>query len=279
MRRLASSSGQGPAGRHLAYVIASTTRETRLAIGWGQAELARHAGTSQSTVSRLERGLADRVDLATVGRIFDLMGCRLDLRVEAPFLADRRHQADPAHAHCVAYVVRRLTGAGWVTKREVEISHARSHGWIDVLAYRAADRALLVVEMKTDIEDLGRIERSMAWYEREGPMACRRVGWSVRSVIGVLMVLDTGVTQKRLRVNRDALAQTFPMPPRELRRIVEFPKAAIGRAARAIVAIDPSSRRSQWLRPTILQGRYGPAAYADYADFMRHLRVPPRART
>jgi hypothetical protein len=218
------------------------------------------------------------VDLATVGRIFDLMGCRLDLRVEAPFLADRRRQADPAHAHCVAYFVRRLTAAGWVAKREVEISNARSHGWIDVLAYRAADRVLLVVEMKTEIEDLGRIERAMTWYEHEAPLACGRLGWLVRSVVGALIVLDTGATQTRLRLNRDALAQTFPMPPDVLRRIVEFPGVAIGRPARAIVAIDPSSRRSQWLRPTILHGGRGPAAYADYADFMRHLRVAPRPR-
>jgi transcriptional regulator with XRE-family HTH domain len=278
MRRLDAWSSQGPASRHLAYVIASTTRETRLAIGWSQADLARRAGTSQSTVSRIERGLLDRVDLAAVGRIFDVMGCRLDLRVEAPFLADRRRQVDPAHAQCVAYVVRRLTAAGWVAKREVEISHARSHGWIDVLAYRAADRALLVVEMKTEIGDLGRIERSMTWYEREAPMACRRLGWSVRLVVGALIVLDTRATEMRLRLNRDALVQTFPLPPDELRRLVEFQGKATSRPARAIVAIDPSSRRRQWLRSTILHGRRGPAAYADYAEFMRHVRVVPKIR-
>ncbi len=259
--------------------MASTTRETRLAIGWGQAEFARRAGTSQSTVSRLERGLLDRVDLATIGRVIDAMGSRLDLRVEAPFLADRRRQQDPAHAKCVAYVVRRLMAAGWVAKREVEIGHARSHGWIDVLAYRATDRALLVVEMKTEIEDLGRIERARTWYEREAETAARRLGWAVRSVGGAIVVLDTEATEMRLRLNRDALVQTFPVRPDEVRRFIEFPGVAISRPARAIVAIDPSSRRSQWLRPTILHGRRGAAAYADYAEFMRRLGAAPRRRT
>jgi transcriptional regulator with XRE-family HTH domain len=272
MRRLVAPPAPGPAGRHLTYVIASTTRETRLAIGWGQAELARRAGISQSTVSRLERGLLDRVDLAAVGRVFDALGSRLDMRVEVPFLADRRRQQDPAHAHCVAYVSRRLTSAGWVVEREVEVSHGRSHGWIDVLAYRQRDRVLLVIEVKTEIEDLGRIERSMGWYVREGHAAARRLGWYPRQSIGALIVLDTRAIAERLRENREAIAQSFPIRAEGLRRLVRGERGLPSGARLAVAAIDPASRRIEWLRPTVLDGRRSPAAFEDYAGFVRHLR-------
>jgi hypothetical protein len=221
----------------------------------------------------------DRVDLAAVGRVLDAMGSRLDMRIEAPFLADRRRQQEPAHAYCVAYVSRRLTSAEWVPEREVEISHGRSHGWIDILAHRAVDGAMLVVEVKTEIEDIGRIERSMSWYEREAQAIARRRSWTVRSVVSALVVLDTLATESRLHHNRDPLAQTFPVSPEDLFRFIEGPGRLTGRPARAIVAIDPSSRRRRWLRPTILHGRRGHAAYDDYADFMRLRQLGPRPRS
>jgi transcriptional regulator with XRE-family HTH domain len=271
MRRLTPPSGPGPAGRHLAYVVASTIRESRLAIGWSQGELARRAGTSQSTESRIERGLTDRVDLAAIGRLLDALQVRAEMKLEAPFLADRRRQRDPAHAHCVAYVARRLTTSEWLVQMEVEIQGKRSHGWIDVLAYRHRDRALLVIEIKTEIEDLGRIERSIGWYVREGPRARHRFGWYPRQSIGALIILDTRATADRLRANRDATAQSFPVRAEELRRWVQGESGLGSGSSRAIAAIDPASRRAAWLRPTVLDGRRSPAAYEDYADFMRHI--------
>lgn len=264
-------SGVGPTGRYLAYMIPTTIRETRLAIGWTQRALAARADTSQATLSRVEAGQIDRTDLAVIGRVLDALQVRLEIRVDAPFLADRRRQREPAHAHCVAYVVRRLTAAGWVAEREVEVVHGRSHGWIDVLAYRPEDRALLVIEMKTEVEDLGQIERSIRWYVREGPAAAVRLGWHPRRSMGALIVLDTLATAERLRRNRDAIAQTFTVRADGLRALVTRERSFPTSPSHAIAAVDPLSRRREWLRPTVLDGRRSPAAYEDYADFMRKL--------
>ena len=266
----------GPAGRHLAYVAASTIRETRVAIGWSQAELARRARTSQSSTSRIERGLIDRVDLGVIGRLYDALGCRLSLRVEAPFLSDRLRQREPAHAACVAYVAGRLATAGWEVRREVEIVDGRSHGWIDVLGYRPVGDILLVAEIKTQIEDVGQLERTLGWYEREAPSAARRIGWRTRSVVGAVIVLDTSEAAHRLRANREALLQTFPLPAIALRRCVDAGLVPVTAQRRAIAAIDPRSRETTWLRATVLEGSRRPARYADYAAFMRV--VDPRGR-
>jgi transcriptional regulator with XRE-family HTH domain len=271
MVRRSQRSGAGPAGRHLGYVIPTVIRETRLAIGWTQRDLATRASTSQATLSRVEAGRIERADLATIGRLLDALQVRAEIKLEAPFLADRRRQRDRAHAYCVAFLARRLTMSGWVVEREVEIQGKRSHGWIDVLAYRYRDRALLVIEMKTEIEDLGRIERSLGWYLREGPWAARRFGWYSRQSIAALIVLDTRATADRLRSNREAIAQSFPLRAEWLTRCLRGETVIPERLLRALAAIDPASRRTTWLRPTVLDGRRSPPAYEDYAEFSRRL--------
>jgi transcriptional regulator with XRE-family HTH domain len=269
MPRVGHQTGTGPTVRHLAYVIPTVIRETRLAIGRTQADLAARASTSQATVSRVEAEQIDRADLATIGRLLDALQVRAEIKLEAPFLADRRRQRDRAHAYCVAFLARRLTMSGWIVEREVEIQGKRSHGWIDVLAYRHMDGALLVIELKTEIEDLGRIERSLGWYLREAPWAVRRFGWHPRQSIGALIVLDTRATADRLRSNRDAFAQSFPFRAEWLTRCLRGETAV--RQVRALAAIDPASRRATWLRPTVLDGRRSAAAYENYADFSRRL--------
>jgi len=240
-------------------------------MGWTQKVLATRAGTSQATLSRLEAGHIDRADLATIGRLLDALQVRAEIKLEAPFLADRRRQRDRAHAYCVAYIARRLTSSGWDVQREVEIQGKRSHGWIDVLAYRHADRVLLVIEMKTEIEDLGQIERSVGWYLREGSWAAHRFGWYPRQSIGALIVLDTRATADRLRSNREAIAQSFPFRAEWLTSCLRGETAIPKWPVRALAAIDPARRRAMWLRPTVLDGRRSPAAYEDYAEFSRRL--------
>ena len=56
-------------------------RDTRLQQGLGQAELARRAGTTQTYISRVERGAVSPA-LATLDRFLHAMGQRLSLGVE-----------------------------------------------------------------------------------------------------------------------------------------------------------------------------------------------------
>lgn len=77
---------------------------------------------------------------------------------------DRQH--DTVHAICSGYVDRRLHRAGWTVAREVEIVHGRSHGWIDLLAFEPTTRTLVVIEVKTRLDDIGGLERQAAWYVR-----------------------------------------------------------------------------------------------------------------
>ncbi len=45
------------------------------------------------------------------------------------------------------------------------------------MAFDPRTRTLAVIEIKTQLDDLGQIERTLAWYEREAWAAARRLGW------------------------------------------------------------------------------------------------------
>jgi len=257
--------------RALLTAIARVVRETREAIGWSQAELAARARISRSMVARVETGSAN-VSLVVAASLLDALGVRVRLDFDVPFLVDRRRQREPAHARCIAYARRRLERAGWLVAQEVEVVHGRSHGWIDLLAFEPVSRTLAVKEIKTELPDLGAVERTLAWYEREAWAAARRLGWHPRLVVSGLLVLATEANDERILANRAALAASFPVRAPLLADRLADPRGSWSARGRSLAMIDPLSRRAAWLQRTRADGRRTVAHYADYADFMRKSR-------
>ena len=226
-------------------------------MGWSQAELAGRADVSTGMVAMVETGRANvSVDLA--GRLLTTLGVSLDVRFVVPFVEPR--QRDAAHARSVAYVQRRLERAGFRVRREVEVGSGRSHGWIDLLAWHPNSGVLLVVEVKTEIHDVGQIERTLGWYGREARRPAREMGWHPTSIGRWLLVLATEANDQRLVENREALGQSFParVPP-----MPGEPGQAPG-----LAMFDPSSRRRSWLIRARIDGRRSVAPYRDYRDFV-----------
>jgi len=248
-----------------------TIRELRHAVGWSQRELADRAGVSQSLVSAIETGRVSNVTVETLARLLEAMGARLVIDAIPPFLGDRERQRDPVHIQCTNHVVRRLERSGWMTATEVEIGGDRSRGWIDVLAYHPVTHVLLVIEIKTEILDLGAIERALGWYEREAWTAARRFGWRPSMVVGSLILLATEANESRLRDNREWFARDFSIRAKTLLAIVAASDRPAARS-RAMAMIDPRSKRQSWLRPARIDGRRSPAPYASYGDFMSRSR-------
>jgi transcriptional regulator with XRE-family HTH domain len=248
--------------------IAVAVADIRHALGWTQAELGRRADVSQAFVSMVENMRVSDLTLETATRLLAVMGARLTVGVSAPFLGDRELQRDPAHARCASYAAGRLSRAGWTTATEVEVGGDRSRGWIDVLAYEPRLRLLLVIEIKTEIRDLGAIERTLGWYEREAWAAAGRLGWRPERVLGCLFLLATDANDTRIGDNLAAFTRGFPIRAGLLRQIMGDEVAAKP-GERAIAMIDPRSRRQDWLRPSRFDGRPTPAPYVDYADFIR----------
>jgi transcriptional regulator with XRE-family HTH domain len=246
----------------LAWSIGSAIRETRAAVRWTQRELAARLGTNLAAVQRLEGGRQPHVNAPLATAALRLLGIRLTLDANTAGLSGRRDQRDLVHARCCGYVARHLGARDWAVETEVEIGEGRYRGWIDLLAYRASDDAGVVFEIKTEIDDLGRIQRSVGWYEREAWHAARRLGWRVRSMVSAVLVLASRENDSRTLANAELLRGAFPDRARELGPwLVD---STVARPKRAIAMIDPRSRRHDWLRSATVDGRRSPAPYADY---------------
>ncbi len=257
--------------RGFAAQLADVVRDARVLVGWTQRELAQRARTSQATVWRLESGRADHLDLLVVERALRALGIRASLGLDARHLADRRRQVDAVHARVVGFVARRLERDGWRTTTEVPLGDGVPRGWIDLLAFREADAALLVDETKTEIPDLGALGRSLAFYEREAWAAARSLGWAPRRAVVLVTALDSAAIGKRLADNRELAARMFPAPVDGIAAWLADPGCEPPRGW-ALGVVDPASRRAIWLRLTTLGFRRRAPAYADYADAAVRLR-------
>jgi len=257
--------------RHLLDHIRSTIKGARINRRWSQRRLAQAAACSQSTIARIERGAAPNLSLRTLLRVLRALGIDHELRltpsrVEEPPIRDR------AHARCVAWVARQLERSGFRVATEVEVGGGRWRGFIDILAMHPTARLLLVIEVKTEIDDVGAIDRQVGGYVEAAWPAAGVLGWRPRGTTGLLVLLATRDTDRRLQEHRAYFDRAFALRARALRGFVlESSSDLPPRGARGLAMVDPASRRD-WLLPTAIDGRRTPARYVDRRDFLRAVR-------
>lgn len=255
-------------------VVAGTVKKARLNANWTQRELSRRSGVSQAHICRIEQGRAADVQVGVLDRLFGVLGVRYWLGTELPHVT--RPQSDFVHARCSASVSRRLATSGWLVEREVEIGGDQSRGWIDILAFHPGSGMLLVIEVKTEVHDLGAIERTLSWYRREALRAARRLGWHPRSIGSALLILQSRANDDRSVTSGEAFAAGFPGRAAALQSVIHGGDP-LG-SEPYIAMIDPGSRRAAWLRATRSDGRRTPAPYVDYIDAARRLERRPTTR-
>jgi hypothetical protein len=132
----------------------------------------------------------------------------------------------------------------------------------------------LLIELKTEIRDLGAIQRSIGWYEREAFAAARSLGWRPVHFASALILLETDENDAAVKINREMLRQWLPTRAATLANWLVDP--AGNAPARGLAMIDPASQRRAWLRSTRVDGRRSAARYLNYADFMRQTRTRER---
>ena len=242
--------------------------DSRHRLGMSQATLSQLAHVSRGQIAKIELGHADP-SLDTAERLALALGLEVSLVSRPPILLEAR-QRDVVHAACSGYADRRLRAERWDTAREVEIIHGRSRGWIDLLAFDPRTGLLLVVEIKTRLDDIGVVERQLAWYERSAFDVAHRLGWPARRVGVWLLGLASAEVDAAIWANRTTLSLAFPVRAAEMATITTggvWPKDH----CRGLALIDPRSRRRDWLIRCRADGRRSVAPYVDYADAARRL--------
>jgi len=248
--------------------FARLCRDTRLRLRLTQQQLADRVLVSRGYVSSIERGQANP-SLGLVERIAMALEIEIELVARPPVIIGGGRQHDLVHARSSAYADRRLRGLGWLTAREVEIVQGRSHGWIDLLAHDPRTGTLIVIEIKTRLDDMGSIERQIGWYERSAFGIAHGLGWSPRRVLSWLVVLASEEVEASLRVNRELMDRAFPNRAPEMTATLAGGGAS--KVGRGVALIDPRSKRRDWLIRSKVDGRRSAAPYAEYADAARRL--------
>ena len=247
--------------------FAVVAHDARVRLRLTQREVAADAGVSRGYIARIERGTANPT-LGAVDRIGQVLGIKPELTFRPPTIIGST-QRDVVHAQCSTYVDRRLRSAGWLTAREVEVVQARSHGWIDELAFYPEDETLLVIEIKTRLDDLGSVERQLGWYGRSAGDVARRIGWTPRRIVIWLVVLSSDEVEAVVTQNADLLRSRFPVRAREmLAWLAERRHTTTGWG---MALLDPTSKRRDWLIRARVDGRRSQSRFANYAAAARRL--------
>jgi transcriptional regulator with XRE-family HTH domain len=195
--------------------------------GWRQVDLARRAGISQSVVSDLELGRATGMTIASLRKVVAVLGASVEVQVRG-LGSEVDRLLDERHAGLVGLTAGLLRGDGWEVRPEVSYSEWGERGSIDLLAWHGPARALLVVEVKSE---LASVEATLRKHDEKvrlaSVVAVRRFGWRP-SLAGRLLVLPADRTARRRVVTHAAvLDEAYPGRTRVVRAWCRHPSGSL----------------------------------------------------
>jgi hypothetical protein len=157
--------------------------------------------------------------MATMRQIFGELGATLESTVRwRGGMLDRL--LDERHAELVGAMVVRLRRLGWSVELEVSYSVYGERGSIDILAGRSIDRAVFVVEVKSElvsVEEPGRKTDEKLRLARQ--RLCReRFGWTPQVAGRVLVLPATDAARRSVRRHAPVLDVAFPARGSAVRR-------------------------------------------------------------
>ena len=116
---------------------------------------------------------------------------------------------------------------GWVTAPEVSFAIYGERGVIDILAWHPGRRALLVIELKTDIADVNELLGTLDRKRRLATRIAAERGWRPLSVSCWLVVAAGRTNRARLAAHRAMIRAALPDDPRRMRRWIRDPNGPI----------------------------------------------------
>lgn len=215
---------------------------------------------SRWTVARIERGQLEGVSLATLRSVARSLEITVEIAVRWQG-AELDRVLGAGHDALREAVVRLLTDAGgWELAAEVTFSMWGERGVIDLLAWHAACRALLVVEVKTEIVDVGRLVAQVDRYRRLAPEIVRTRSWHPARVAAWVAVTDTRTNRRRMADHRGVLRAAFPDDGRGVRGWLGSPDRVLSALTflpdeRAVHLTLASDRHRRVLAGTASSGR------------------------
>ena len=175
----------------------------------------------------IEAGRLDDVRFGDIRRYAKALGARFDGSVLWQG-ADLDRMLNRGHARLHEAMAAWLASlAGWVVLPEVSFSLRGERGVIDIIAWHAATRTLLIIELKTRIVDINDLMATMDVRRRLAGRIAGERGWEPTS-IGMWVAVAPGRTNARaLAEHVTVLRAKFPADGRAMRRWLANPIAGI----------------------------------------------------
>lgn len=135
---------------------------------------------------------------------------------------------DEDHASLVNAVAARMRELGWLVEVEVTYSEFGERGSYDLLAFHAAERTLLVVEVKTDLPSAEATLRKLDEKTRLAPKVARgRFGWHGVAVGRLIVLPETSTLRRRIGRHADLFGRTLPARNVAVRRWLIHPNGSL----------------------------------------------------
>jgi transcriptional regulator with XRE-family HTH domain len=193
---------------------------------WTQERLATEARVTRAHIVAIEAGRGDRHPVERLIRVAAALGAFVSVRLlfrgeGLDRLRDRRH------ASLVELLVRRLIAAGWEVATEVSFNEFGERGSIDVLAFHRETGALLVIEVKTVVPDVGGMLMTLDRKVRLAVAIAKQRGWMARTVSRLLVLPEVRTTRRRVDEHRVTFAEAFPARNVAVTRWLRKPSGAL----------------------------------------------------
>lgn len=207
--------------------VGQAVRAVRIRKRMRQADLAAEAGVSQDTVSRLERGALGGMSVERIRAIGAAIGVLIDLQprwggAELDRLLGARHSA--LHE---AVATRLAALADWTLAPEVTFAEYGERGSIDILAWHAPTRTVLVIELKTEIVDVQEMLGTLDRKRRLAGRIARTRGWAPAVVATWLIVSSSRTNRRRVDAHRAMLRNALPSDGRAMNAWLVAPRGPI----------------------------------------------------
>lgn len=219
--------------------VGSGMRAMRIRRRLRQRDLSVAAGVPRGVIALIEHGRLDEVGFGQIRAVAKALDARFEGLVrwqggDLDRLTNRGHaQMNEAMARWFAEL------DGWQAIPEVSFAQYGERGVIDILAWDASSRIVLVVELKTAIVDINDLMSTMDIRRRLAWKIADDLSWNAKSVATCVIVAPSRTNNRALAEHATVLRAKFPGDGRSMRRWLARPTGEI-----AALSFLPKARLS-----------------------------------
>jgi transcriptional regulator with XRE-family HTH domain len=197
--------------------------------GWRQADLAERSKLSQASISRIERGHIGTHSVDSIRAAAAVLDIRVDVVPrwrggDLDRLLNARHSA--LHEEVARWFKSRYPA--WELAPEVSFAIYADRGIVDILAWHPGRRAILVIELKTQITDVNELLGTFDRKRRLAKQIANSRGWDATTVSAWLIVADSRTNRRRIETHETMLRAALPGSTRGMRAWLKDPVLPFG---------------------------------------------------